>query len=626
VTRVGVRGGAAATVDRAGRIDLAPGKGAIDWWVGADDRWHRPGVETAVRQKRLEDGPVVETWLRLPGGDAVQRVFGARLPATTGSADHLVVEVENRSRLPVVVALTVGPSALVSQDGRLTSSAAGPVLVAPRGPSRLAVATGEDELFSLVAAGGAVEGERAELVDRGGRAGLAALWPLPHTATIRFLVPLAEPPVGRPVPDGPVGTAAVVPTAEQVARGWRRQIEHDVRVEVPDATVAAAVTAARSELLLVAGGGGVDALDPAAALAVVRAATRWGHDDVIADGLTGLAVAAAAPRGSGWSGGVGLPVEGEPEDATAALLSALADAWRLGLADPVFRWLRGEVPVAGEEPVGRSGHVEEVDGLWPADAPGGREVPRAAEDTTGGTTADLADRVIPLVGAAVARLDAALRRRRPGADRLARYLGALDDAAELFEAAGQPAAAEDVRRIGGRRRSRGPFWRGDRAGGDEGRPPPPSAMAPAAAGDWEDVRRWVGVASPTWTWTAPATGPRLLVAVRAVLLDDPPDGSLALAPGWPSAWWGAPVSVIRLASRRGPVSWALRWHGDRPALLWEVEAPGAAAGRFDPPVLSAPALDPAWRGRGWRGEALLGPVPAPSTPEGHELDGSTSFG
>ena len=65
-------------------------------------------------------------------------------------------------------------------------------------------------------------------------------------------------------------------------------------------------------------------------------------------------------------------------------------------------------------------------------------------------------------------------------------------------------------------------------------------------------------------------------------------------------------------------SFALRWHGERPALLWEV-IPGSGV---DPtgsgPQFTAPGLDPSWSATGWTGEALLapmGPVVVASQPE-----------
>jgi hypothetical protein len=54
----------------------------------------------------------------------------------------------------------------------------------------------------------------------------------------------------------------------------------------------------------------------------------------------------------------------------------------------------------------------------------------------------------------------------------------------------------------------------------------------------------------------------------------------------------------------------VRWHDDRPALLWEVETVGAD----DVPItVDAAGLDPAWHGTGSRGDALLAPVHVPES-------------
>jgi hypothetical protein len=56
----------------------------------------------------------------------------------------------------------------------------------------------------------------------------------------------------------------------------------------------------------------------------------------------------------------------------------------------------------------------------------------------------------------------------------------------------------------------------------------------------------------------------------------------------------------------GTLSYAIRWHGDRPALLWELEPwPGS------PPVRLTCGLDPGWSTQEPTGEALLAPVPVP---------------
>jgi hypothetical protein len=70
-------------------------------------------------------------------------------------------------------------------------------------------------------------------------------------------------------------------------------------------------------------------------------------------------------------------------------------------------------------------------------------------------------------------------------------------------------------------------------------------------------------------------------------------------PHFPVEWLGLPVAVHDAPTPHGPVSFALRWHGARPALLWEVPA-GVA--------VRAPVLDPAWKAVGSSGEALLSEI------------------
>jgi hypothetical protein len=54
-----------------------------------------------------------------------------------------------------------------------------------------------------------------------------------------------------------------------------------------------------------------------------------------------------------------------------------------------------------------------------------------------------------------------------------------------------------------------------------------------------------------------------------------------------------------MATRHGAVSFALRWHGAKPALLWD--APAGVS-------LRAPGLDGSWTSSGGAGEALLAEI------------------
>jgi hypothetical protein len=76
------------------------------------------------------------------------------------------------------------------------------------------------------------------------------------------------------------------------------------------------------------------------------------------------------------------------------------------------------------------------------------------------------------------------------------------------------------------------------------------------------------------------------------------DGGADLLPGFSPAWAGQGVEVYGVPVGPDTVGFAVRWHGERPALLWE-----AGAGLH----LTCSALDPAWSTDARRGEALLAP-------------------
>jgi hypothetical protein len=146
------------------------------------------------------------------------------------------------------------------------------------------------------------------------------------------------------------------------------------------------------------------------------------------------------------------------------------------------------------------------------------------------------------------------------------------------------------------------------------------------AGDrnaWVRLRRMLDSATPTFAWPE-AVHPRLgggctgeghhggavaafLSFVRHVLVRERPDGSLALATIFPPEWAGQPLEVHDAPTQHGRISYALRWHGDRPALLWQCERGGVP--------LSVPGLDRSFSTTERSGEALLAPyrprVPIP---------------
>jgi hypothetical protein len=171
----------------------------------------------------------------------------------------------------------------------------------------------------------------------------------------------------------------------------------------------------------------------------------------------------------------------------------------------------------------------------------------------------------------------------------------------------------------------------------------PDAVAVAALEDWgfdpEATAGWSALggrarrrarrrADPDDPWRALCTvdgalePARFLSALRAVLVRER-GAHVDLLPGFPPDWLGQSLAVSDLPLRAGPLSFAVRWHGLRPALLWD--APPSVE-------LRAAALDPGWSTRDRVGETLLAEPPRPllslaagERPRGERVDAPGQF-
>jgi hypothetical protein len=240
------------TVDQRGLVTPWFDGWSLDWWIGADDRWHLPSREVAVRQRLVDDMPVVETAMRVPSGDIVQRVYCVR----NGEDELVIVEIENQSPLPVALALAVRPVtaegvAVVKRielhDGTTVTVNGRVAMLLPRSPSRMAGSTAKaGDVESIVRGGEA--GDRLAPVDCPDRGASAAfIWPLPHRQTIRIGLPIVPAPHTR---RRRLALPAALPSAQQVANGWRLQGDRGIRLVLPDERLQSAVDANRRFLLL----------------------------------------------------------------------------------------------------------------------------------------------------------------------------------------------------------------------------------------------------------------------------------------------------------------------------------------------------------------------------------------
>lgn len=626
-----------AVVDPRGWVTPWPVGWSLDWWIGADDRWHLPSQDVAVRQQAIDQAPVVETWMRVPGGDAQHRVSAV----VVAGEGWLVVEVANRTAVPFAVAFAVRPAgplgaAPIGQvgvdEGAITVDGATAVVL-PRRPNRAVVGTAATgDVLDVVTSGEA----GAELPLRAtcpeGRAHAAVVYPLPHTASVRVAIPLRPPPErsGRRAPANAPSAVAFpdpLPAADHVARGWTAQATRGIRLSLPDERLMGAFETARRHLLLAPAGEDLVTWPPRPVpwteiAAVTGALGHLGLADEAAE------VLATLPDRQGLDGYVG---DGDGElAANGAALWAVGEHWRLTRDDDLVDALVGPLAKAGHwierrrrgrrHPDLADGPI--ADGWWSAAGLHAASAALAAGQPE--VAADLAGFAQALV--------AGMEARAPGDDPGELLAVVLD--VPGIDAGRFAAAVEQVRR---RARGRGlfrPEGSGRVAGaGLATRATLWLAAVELAAGDRRALDRlqWLlEVASPTGAWPEvvhPRTGDGaageghhlptsagLCTFVRQLVVREAPAGGpagLVLCPIVPADWLGTGWEAHDLPTAHGRLGLAVRWHGDRPALLWELDPhPGTG-----PVRLTTPGLDPAWSSDQPRGEVLLAPVAPPPAPD-----------
>ena len=672
-----------AIVDPRGLVTPWYDGWSLDWWIGADDRWHLPSREVNVRQRLVEASPVVETAMRIPSGDAIQRVYAIRRSSQEGGGELVVVEVENASKAPVALALAVRPynpeglavieridlkGTTVAVDGR-------PALLLPRPPGRVAASTfHEGDSAVTVMVGEAREHWRGPVRDPAGLAQAAFVFPLAHGATFRVAIPLEpEPETRRPrrirrrLAEAPA-FPSVVPPAEAVAKGWKAQSDRGLRIDPPDERLAEAVAANRRYLLLLHDGPDITP-GPATyhrfwfrdAAYMLAALDNYGYHEEAAQ------VLASYPDRQRTDGF--FFSQRYEWDANGAALVALARHWRLtrdavlvdAMVGPIAKgvhWIertrrkprrrdrrrRGAADAtAGLLPAGVSAeHLGPFDHFYWDDFWGVAGLRAGAELLRAVDQPEAAEEAERFAAAMWRDVEASLEltARRLGTKAIpAGPRRHLDPGAVGALAACAPLGllpADDERIAATLELIRDAFTLADgrafyQAISHTGLGTYLTLQLAAVelrAGDRRCLDRldWLlSVASPTWTWPE-AVHPRLpggcmgdghhgwaaaelLNFVRDLLVREVegPAGveAIALSSLVPERWYGQGWDVRDAPTALGRVSYSVRWHGDRVALLWEVEPhPGVG-----PVRLVAPGLDPTWSTTERQGEALLGPVP-----------------
>lgn len=472
------RGAAASVlVDPLGRIQPVGASWTLDWTLAAGARWVA-SLETERVTQRLLGPAVVETTIETPSGTVVHRVAAA----VAGGEPVAIIELENQGGVAIAAGVAIRPVQIAGR-GHLGDVALDEGGVVAGGHQILrfesAPAAGRvgnvDDGDLLASPPEATAGFKpASSSCRSGGAQAVAVWPLPHTATQRVVVPLGD----------AIRADAHVPAIDDVERGWRKHLDAGMRVDV----------------------GGIDLSDrlPVAARVLLTSWPEVQHTPSVIVALSELGFGDDVPRLLG---------DLERLDDDHAVLAAVA------------RWTQ------------LAGDVRHLDAL---------------------------DRVIGPVARAA---HGAASARTSGPGWLGDALNALGDAIDMIE---QPDVAERMRAL---------------------------ASTVEVATDRERAYGIVNDGAADDIAMTPRSAASLVIAARSLIVDES-NASVALLPELPIRWRGQTIDVLSMPLRDGNVSFGLRWHGSRPALLWEVDTPS-------PVQLSAPGIDPAFSTTEATGETLL---------------------
>lgn len=548
--------GAVADVDAGGAVFPRGRPVAVDFWIGAGGRWLFPSQEASVRQTRVVGLPIVETRLRVGGDDIVWTSWAEE--AGDGQA-RVVVSFTSELDVEVVLAVVVRPFA-IGRSGRIESARlAGqrivvdrlPLVELPRAPGDVIVGSASGGDISERLGTSLADESTIEVGD--GSATLAAMIPLArHGEESLHIVDGSDPVTGRS------DLAAVV-------AGWRTHVDIGHTLELPG-------WPKHLPASLVSGllGRVPDATAP-------LGDSEWSAsgDAMIATALAGIgidwAAAALVHRLLAQVEDGTIPPQDWWSVATACgRLAALTNEREVfGRHDRSVALVVGALLESGAG----AGQREE---LLSAVRFASGEV--AASDAAAVKPRDDGDGVVAqLVG--LARFGVELAREQwhdvaLASENLARPLDAAGLGLNMVLSARTERAQADV-----------------------------VAVRALAGSTW----RWPGGLDPSGEHTGAGDSPHaraaLAIGLRAMAVRDERD-EVDLAPGFSPDWAGRSVDVRDLPTASGRLSYSVRWHGERPALLWEMPEDGPTV------VITCNTIDPAFSSTDRSGEALLA---APNT-------------
>lgn len=534
--------GGLADIDQAGAVFPRWRECAVSVWFGVGDRWVLP-QSSATQQTRLGGMPVLETKVRVGshGDDVTMRTWADEPGDGLG---RVVVEVENTASEAVTMAVAIQPYALTSPGTLGSLRVSGQRVVAdglPLVEFERQPADGATAVMpeSLFAA---LEARLAAAAP--GVEGLEVSAADNASASIVVAFPLVTSAKHRFfVVDGREDASVAAAPVEHVVSGWQTHLSSAAEITLPT----------------------VPKHLPVSAIAGLTMATPGIGSEIVA--------LAASDMGLGWVA-------------------------RQHLVDLLISVSRGQVSRARLADIGIV--VARLSSRFDIQH----------------------DEMTPFVDAAITCLAEVLESDLAEHDR-------VDAVAAIRMVAGAEAAADAERLVPKKRKSEltqaALLRTTDQASANTyvqaagAHDPTRIARSMVERARGRDTRDFVvpmrASAGATWRWSERVTADgaaegdgdsitsraALLIGMSELLVCSSLSG-LDLVPGFTQDWLGRNLEARNLVTRSGVLSFALRWHGERPALLWEVVPHGTEGQEF---VITCSAIDPLWSTGAVSGEVLL---------------------
>ena len=529
-------------VSPSGQIGPLGSEYILHWGVRADDRWHIARDEKAIRQGIAEDGVSIETRLRVSGGDIVHRASSTPYKGKS----LVVIEIENETPIPVALALFTSGSATWKCEEKTLTRDLIPIISASKAVGHCLIATSEDELLERLRS---EEGqEEIERLNSGKGSQVAVVFPLPHSATLRLVFSGDNDGDSLPSPDD-------LPNLEGIANGWGVHLEQGSTAVLEDERLERILFSARRHLLV---GCEQDLNSPywlqgspsyTPALAVVSM-SLWGHSEAASRLLKQLIDQYQVSS-----------FQHHEREYLSYLLWACSEFTLLHgnheVSVPSLQWASEQVgnflssiPRRGIRR--RSDHsflrlgVESSISI----------LQRSAQDEEAHRLQDVLPKIYR--SNSISEYSASLPNALLNLDQAAKPLSKC-----LLDYLGASDNSDLLNRIIAKATPSGAFSSGER---------------------FQD----------------PFASALFLIFLRRFLLSQPQKNvsTVALFPSYNPRWFNVPVEVSNMPTSNGGIGYAVRWHGDRPALLWE--------GNFSSEVsFISPEFDPNWESRETQGEALF---------------------